>query len=105
MKSGAAAAAPFFMGPYFLAPSVLLSLLFWWPLRCFSQAKAPAAPLMIVAAISAKEKTLFMGWRSGCYDSRHPMASWPCLLTAIRSIMGVCMWLHDQRQLPTGTLS
>ena len=54
---------------YFLAPSVLVSLLFWCPLRCFSQAMAPLPP-STAAAINAIESRRFTGWVTSDLDRR-----------------------------------
>ena len=48
------------MEAYFFVPSVLVSLLVWWPLRCFSQAMAPL-PAITAAASKAIVSSRFKG--------------------------------------------
>jgi hypothetical protein len=54
---------------YFLDPSVLVSLLFWWPLMCFSQAVAPLPP-STAAVSNAIERKRFTGLESSELDRR-----------------------------------
>jgi hypothetical protein len=61
---------------YFLAPSVLVSLLFWCPLRCFSQAMAPLPP-STAAAINAIERKRFTGRVTSELDRRQLGGSQP----------------------------
>jgi hypothetical protein len=73
---------------YFLAPSVLVSLLFWCPLRCFSQAMAPL-PASTAAAIRAIERKCFTGLVSFEFD-RSSLAAFnlSVLLCPHRSMAG-----------------